>query len=288
MAENEYSWYPDALVLGPGGMKGFLELGALIKLYNSKFLENIKIYVGCSVGSIIALLLVSGYTPNQIVKEAAKASIFEDITSLCLSDIKNNTGLISNKQIKEKLESKVRKKFGFIPTLQQLYLSTGFEYISVTLNLDKDQTEFLSFKTEPNLSCVEAALLSMNIPFLFYKIQYRGCVYIDGAFGNPYPIDIVDDGKTNILGISILSGNTLEISNSNVLCYIYKVIQSSMTQIRLRIEKSCSEKCKHLILQSPTIDTTGLTIDEETKVKMLISGYRIAETFLNSLQKKIP
>ena len=34
-------------------------------------------------------------------------------------------------------------------------------------------------------------------------MKYRDHVYIDGAFGNPYPIDQFDDGKRNILGLYI-------------------------------------------------------------------------------------
>jgi len=54
-------WKPDIVILGPGGIKGFLELGVLYALQNNNLLENVHTYVGVSVGSIISLLLVCGF-----------------------------------------------------------------------------------------------------------------------------------------------------------------------------------------------------------------------------------
>jgi len=278
------SWYPDVLVLGPGGMKGFLELGALIRLVKSGYLNKVNTYVGCSVGAIIALLLVAGYTPTEIVSDAADGDIFHDITNIRISDIRDNTGLISNKNIRDKLSERLRDKFGFVPSLQQLYLATGLVYVAVTLNLDNDRTEYLDKDSEPHLSAVDAAMLSMNIPFLFYKLKYKGCVYIDGAFGNPYPVDLYDDSKTNILGIYITTKETINkvTSDSSLFRYLYKVVNSSMTQIKLRIQNSCSQHCKHISLNSPSLDITGLTFNNDIKAQMLIIGYQEADNFLKT------
>lgn len=278
-------WLPDILVLGPGGAKGFLELGALLKLHKINFLRQVHTYVGCSIGAVISLLLTCGYSPTEIVSCALDADIFHDITTFRLMDVKDNIGLISNQRIRNILIDKLKYKFGFVPTLNQLYLATGLKYVAVTLNLDKDSTEYLSYQTEPDLCCVEATLLSMNIPFLFYKLKYKGCTYIDGAFGNPYPIDIYDNGSSNILGIYISSTHPIiqESSDINILRYLYKVIHSSMNQIKLRIQKSCSNRCKHIGLYSPSLDTTGLTFDDKLKAKMLTLGYNEAESFLVQL-----
>ena len=51
------------LVISGGGIKGFVALGALQKLYDTKKLININKYCGTSVGAIISLLLIIGYKP---------------------------------------------------------------------------------------------------------------------------------------------------------------------------------------------------------------------------------
>ena len=279
---NDCPWYPEIIVLGPGGMKGFLELGFLIKLFSIGFLKKVDTYVGCSVGSLISLLLVAGFSPTEIVTDAVDTDFFKDITEIRLVDIKDNTGLISNHRIKDKLSARLEEKFGIVPTLNQLYLATGLKYVSVSYNLTHQRVEYLDYETEPHLSAVDAALLSMNIPFLFYKLKYRACTYIDGAFGNPYPIDICDNGQVDILGISISSQSVL-IDEDNPLIYLYRIIHSSMSEIKARIIKNCSTRCKHVELKSTTIDLTGLSYRNTEKSQMLIHGYNEASKFIDNL-----
>jgi len=276
-------WLPTVLVIGPGGIKGFLYLGSLLVLESDGYLEKIKTYVGVSIGAIIALLLVAGYS----VTEAVDTNLFQDISCLNWNEVKTNTGLISNRPIKEKLITCIENKYGKLLNLHELYQATGLEFMCVTMNLDMDRAEYLSWKNYPNMSCVDAVLLSMNIPLLFYKLKYNGCVYIDGAFGNPYPIDQYDDGKTDILGLYLtLSSPERHFPiDSHLVLYLYKIIDSSMTQIRERIIRGSSDRCKHLAFLSPTFDTTGLTIDIKMKSEMIITGYITTKQFLEKLSK---
>ena len=129
----------------------------------------------------------------------------------------------------------------------------------------------------------------MNIPFFFQKIRYNGYTYIDGAFGNPYPVDYFDDGKTKILGISITtskntksiySGRNYETTETDNIRYTYKVLNASITQLKKKIFQNCSNQCKHLILNSPTMDTTGLSLSHNNKIQMLKLGYDTAKRFV--------
>jgi len=278
-------WKPEILVLGPGGIKGFLELGALVGLEKAGILSDVTTYVGVSVGAIISLLLVVGYTVTEIIVEAADANIFEDFSSVSWKDIKENFGLVSSAPIKRKLTRRVMEKFGYVPTLEQLYHSTGLELICVTANLDKEITEYMSYRTEPNMSSVDAVMYSMNIPIVFYKLKYKGCVYVDGALGNPYPVDEYDDGLVDILGVYIESTRRTERepSESTTTMYVHKIIEFTMSQLPDRIIKTCSEKCKHLCLQSNIVDSTGLTIDAHLKADMILAGYADAQRFLENL-----
>ncbi|GAH01238.1 unnamed protein product, partial [marine sediment metagenome] len=53
-------WKPNILVIGPGGIKGFYYCGALLSLDSGGILSDVDTIVGCSVGSLIGLLLISG------------------------------------------------------------------------------------------------------------------------------------------------------------------------------------------------------------------------------------
>ena len=281
-------WKPVILVIGPGGIKGFLELDALAGLERAGMLVDVKTFVGVSVGAIIRLLLIVGYTVMDIIVEAADTNIFEDFSSVSLKDMKENIGLVSSAPIKRKLVRNVMEKFGYVPTLQQLYHATGLELVCVTANLDKEIPEYMSRETEPNISCVDAVMYSMNIPIIFYKLKYKGCVYVDGALANPYPVDYCDDGRTNILGIYVESTKKTdqEPPHSTPTMYVHKCIQFTMGQLRDRIIQACSEKCKHLRLHSSIVDSTGLTIDAHLKADMILDGYEHTRKFLEALDSE--
>lgn len=270
---------PEIVVLGPGGYKGFLELGALLHLEKEHFLSDVQTYVGVSVGAVVGLLLVSGYSVVDIIAEAVETNLFQDVSHLNFEEIKTNTGLISNDSIKAKLSQMVTKKFGFVPTLNQLYMATGLVLVTVSMNIDTNTPEYFSKETEPALSCIDSVLLSMNIPFLFYKMRYKGCVFIDGAFGNPYPVDLYDDGKRDILGIYIET----EDESASPISYLYRILNSSIHQIKDRIRRSSSSRCRHLVLKSHIIDVTGITVDIKAKSDMIMAGHRTAENFVRQL-----
>ena len=288
-SENQKSWFPDVLVLGPGGIKGFLQLGALFVLSGGGYFEQIKTYVGVSVGAIISLLLVANFSVKQIITVACDTNLFQDLSTFNIKDIKNNIGLISNEPIRKKLVNLLTEKWGFVPTFKQLYTITGLKLVTVTLNLDhEDGIEYMSYITEPNLSCVDAVMFSMNIPFLLYKIKYKNCTYVDGGLGNPYPIEPFDNGINNVLGIHIESNYPGKSDNadSNHGIYFNRVIQSSTRQLKKRILAGASNKCKHIALYTSNLDTTGLTINADIKASMIIEGYKKAKEFISQLEEK--
>lgn len=285
--ETKSSWIPEVIILGPGGIKGFSFLGALVVFEKYGYLDSVTTYGGVSVGSIISLLIIAGYKIKEIVTEAADTSLFQDISSISLNNIRAGGGLISNEPIKRKLSELLCKKLGKVPSMKQLYMATGLNYMSVTFNVDKDDVEYFTHETNPNISCVDAAMLSMNIPFLFYQLKYNNCTYIDGAFGNPYPIDYYDNGKRNILGLYV-SSEEKERSNSSegTFNYAHRAIQAPISQLRKNIISNCSLKCQHLKLYNTVSDISGISVSPQVKADMVNDGYKEAIQFILNLQKE--
>jgi len=58
----------DSIVLSGGGLRAMAQLGALVKLEDSKHIDfnNVKYYSGTSMGAIFCFLLYIGYHPLQI------------------------------------------------------------------------------------------------------------------------------------------------------------------------------------------------------------------------------
>jgi predicted acylesterase/phospholipase RssA len=257
----------DVLVIAPIGRYLPLISGALIRLMMvTNIKSSIKVYCGCSLGSLLSLMLTLGYTPKEILLDLI------DNKDIHLGDMVNITN------IKSKIQQLLIDKLGTIPTLQQLYYATGLSLVTTTFNLSYGRTEFLSYETTPDLSTDEAVIMSMNIPLLFYNIEYQGCNYIDGSIGNPYPVNYFDNGSNRVLGISYQSVEDYTVNplgpSSNVTRYIYRIIEVLSSQIQTNIRKSTSSKCYHL------------TLDVENKYSiedMILSGYNQADTFINNI-----
>lgn len=178
---------------------------------------------------------------------------------------------------------------------------TGKAYMSVTLNATDEKCEIMGPFTHPNISCIDATLVSMNIPFVFYQLILNGKSYVDGALANPYPVDFLDDGQTNILGLYMKSINRItatpiveakprssiihrieEPSSTplTITTYMHKIVQSLMEQRRSAIIQHCSNHCKHVCLQSDTQDGIGFGITAEIKADLLVRGFNAGKDFL--------
>ena len=308
------NWFPRVLVIGPGGFKGLKALGFLSPIEDFGLLQYTDTYCGVSVGAIISLLIVAGYQIREIVGEAATLDIFKDMENISVKSIMDNKGLLSNEPVKRRLTQLVLNKFGTVPTLRGLYLQTGKAFVAVTLNATDEECEIMGPFTHPNVSCVDATMFSMNIPFVFYQLIYHGKTYADGALGNPYPIDYFDDGHTNILGIYMKGANsTPNLShNRNAMSihppsgtilhrvepvrpvsesegsipigtYFSKIIHSLMDQRRNNIIQNSSQRCKHVCLETKVVNVVDYNLSTDDKAHMLVEGFNEGKSFLSQL-----
>lgn len=274
-------WKPDIILCGPAGAKAFLLTGAVKRLFREEnFLENVHTWAGVSAGASLSLLLVIGYKIEEIIDLCMDMNIVEDIININLDEAREKLGLIRNKSMEEKLKEAIVKKIGYIPTLKQLYLLTGVNLVMVTFNLDKYRVEYLNKDSEPDLSCLEAAMMSMAVPLLIQPRKYKGNVYCDGAIGAPYPVLHFDKNNDKVLGLYISSEEDLYCSDKKPTSYVYRLVQAGMRTLRnFEIEYS-SKNVKNICLKTLIKDTTGLSIDRETREKMVDYGYDCADNFL--------
>lgn len=279
--EINYDWYPRVVVLGPGGAKGLKILGFLSPLEDAGLLDYVDTYCGVSVGAVIALLIVCGYQIREIVGEAAKIDMFKDFNSIDIKSIIDNVGLMSNEPIKRQISQLIIDKFGNIPTLYNLYMRTGKSFVCVTLNATDEECVVMGPFTHPDISCVDATMFSMNIPFIFYQIIYNGKTYVDGVLANPYPVDYFDDTHTNILGIYLKNDVNQPTSLGS---YLQKIVHSLTNMMRANIIQAASNRCKHVRLKTKNIDTMGYGISITDKATMLVEGFNEGKEFITQLE----
>lgn len=301
---EEEIWQPRVLVVGPGGIKGLKVLGFLSPLEDFGLLNKIDTYCGVSIGAIITLLIICGYQIREIVGEAVIFDIFKEISTFDFQSIIINKGLISNEPAKKRLTQLVINKFGNVPSLYGLYMRTGKSLTIVTLNATDEECVMMNPFTHPDVSCVDATMFSMNIPYVFYQLIYNNKTYVDGALANPYPVDYFDDGNTNILGIymkTCYSEQLSTISSHNIGPFLQKnerkinplplgifslkIIHSLMDQRRYTVIQQSSSKCRHICLITKNTDSLGLgsTMSVEDKAHLLVEGYNDGKNFLSQV-----
>lgn len=273
---------PNVLVIGPGGIKGYQELGVLYYLETNGKLASIDTYICVSVGAIIGLLHNVGLSVKEIIYLAVENV---DIIDLDLSNIdfiniisnfRSTFGLFSTQKIRDVITKAVIGKLGYIPSFKQLHDRTGSELIIVEFNLSKKVTQYYSYVNMPDMSCIDAVMLSINIPVIFDKARYQDAVYIDGAFGDPYPVLLKDNGQNNILGIYIET-NMGDTNYQNILMYIHDILHCLFQVITERNIRESSSRCKHIGLKSDVMDTIGASVTIADKAKMVLDGIEAAK-----------
>lgn len=259
-------WLPDVLLIGSGGFRGFHYLGFITALEKSNHLVNVNTYIGVSIGSIISLLLLCGYSSQQIIEIGMDTSPFSLWSGITMAF--EGKGLLDTNKLRSIIEPLVVAKLGSVPTLNELITKIGKSLITVSYNIDTRSTQFNDYTTSPNKSCIDAVLESSSIPLVFYCYNEDEGRKADGALGNPYPIRYIDNGIKRILGVFIKDMND-QISNS----YIHSLVTSSIDQrIMSEIEVS-SNRCRNVALKPLTKDTIGMTLNLDTKAKMIMSSY---------------
>lgn len=279
-------WMPEVISLGPGGEKGYIELGVLHSLYVQGFLSQVHTYIGCSVGAAIALLMSSGYAPSTIINQTMMIEIFKDLDSIDIRTMKSDGGVLSNSLLRNFLEQLLVLQFGYIPTFEQLYSQTNITLTIVSHNLNKAMAVYFSHRSHPNMSVVDAVALSANIPGVFKRIQYEGDYYIDGAFADPHPINYHDDGRTRILGLYITTPHTEpETSNKtsndsfDVMNYLIRSFYSSITVLRREKQLRATKACRQLRL----FVRDDIQFSVPNKPKLVCDGILIGNDFIRKL-----
>lgn len=256
----------NGLIVGPGGNKGFAYLGQLSYLEKEGLLKNIKKYVGVSVGSIITLLMVCGYSILEILDQGHRTDLLDMENVLSIQDMLMKKAIFSQRTFEEKLDKLVIEKFGKVLSLKDIYEITGKEYVTVTTDLTSTVPKpvFLSHKTFPDMSCVQATLMSSNMPLVFTTYNHLGREYSDGGLTNPYPIDYFDESD-RIIGLNVLG----ETSNS-----FLQIVQSPMVQLRLRIMEAYNHKrkCTHFQTIVKMNKSGGFLLSKKDKIDLFEAG----------------
>ena len=136
----------DTLVLSGGSIQGISLLGALQYFKDQNILNNdIKNFIGTSVGSVLCYLLIIGYTPVEIIVYLCiNFQLFEKLKCFDLINASRGEGATTFLHISEQLEKMTIEKTGRLFTLKDLENTFGKKLFCVSYNITKAATEIIS------------------------------------------------------------------------------------------------------------------------------------------------
>ena len=171
------------LILSGGGTKGLSILGSLQYMQDTKRIdcEKVTLFIGTSIGAIISYFLAIGYTPMELVVWLCSHPVLESLSLNHFDGIVKGDGVYQYSILEKAYEEMTKEKMEYIPTLRNVKERFGKELVMCTYNFTKKKKEYISWKTHPDLSCLDAMRMSSNLPFIFSPFWYNGDEYVDGG-----------------------------------------------------------------------------------------------------------
>lgn len=199
----------DTLILSGGGPSGVAYAGILKALveYDTFQKENLKYIITTSVGIIFSILYLLDYNILQIEKIVLEKDLtmIIDTENIEIDNLLIKFGLSNNNHIGESISSFIRHKHNKNDlTLKELYDLTNITLTVKVYNVDLGKTEYMNYKTNPDIKCTTLSMMTTAIPYLFQPIQYKGNLYVDGGLKGHFPIEACN--SDNYLGLNVKGG----------------------------------------------------------------------------------
>lgn len=283
----------ETLILSGGGVRGIAYIGVfefLERLANeahekslTKTIVDIKNVCTVSIGSLLGLLYVIGYTSAELKEELMNKDLSR-LKNIRLNNLVYQYGFDSGDVLMNWIESLLIKRgVSKDITFRELWQLTTINYQVICTNINTYKSVIFDHNDMPNLKVLKAVRMSMSIPFVFTAEKYRGDIYVDGGLTDNYPIRLYDDNLSTVLGVKFVSTRTRADFREDITSftdYVYNV----MFCYSLQKEKYSTivEKYRQQTVYIDADDIAGLVnfeLTSEQKLSLIELGYTCASTF---------
>jgi NTE family protein len=274
----------DTLIFSGGGSKGLCYIG-VIRCFEEMLSKglvkmNIKEVCGVSIGSVMGLLYVLGYSYDELYEELIKSDL-SVLKQLKLRNFLTKYGLDDGKKFMSWVEGFIVKKgYSRNITLKELWLKRGIDFKIVTSNLNKYNLEIFDYKKNPNLKVLKAIKMSLSVPFVFSPEKYKDNYYVDGGLINNFPIELYKNNMETVLGCKIITDGELQ-ENINVEIdsfesYAMNIFNCFFGKREETNTRSC-EYFEHIIdIKASDINFINFNLTESDKIHIINLGYDAA------------
>ena len=274
----------DTLVLSGGGPSAIAYIGIFQGLFENNILQkdlnNIKEIITTSAGiffSFFLLLKIDIKVIYHLIDQFHISSILKN-DNISINDLLIDFGIFSNHKIKEMFQSVIKNKINKSDlTLRELYDLTKIKLTVKVFNVTMKRLEYISYKTDPDLSVSTLGMMTTSIPGIFKPVIYNECKYVDGGLRGHYPIEKCK--SKNYLGIVIIGG-TINPESSQIikifpiLEYIYSLM---INQDDIYYKKN--KYHKKTIISDINLGC-DFNVSKETYIKLIERGYKDCIKFI--------
>jgi NTE family protein len=206
---------PRNIVFEGAGIRGIAYCGALQKMEENNWLQNVQRVGGTSAGAVTALTVALGYNSEEIKKLIAGTAFkkLNDGKFIFIGGINRMNkffGWYRTKKADEWLTKIIEAKTGNADISFKELKEKGYKELYVTGTcLNKQQLIIFSHETYPDMKIRDAVKISMSIPFYFEAafIDAKGNTFyhpkdktgldvvVDGGITGNFPIRMFDSTK---------------------------------------------------------------------------------------------
>jgi predicted acylesterase/phospholipase RssA len=253
-------------------------------------LNKIESIYGTSAGSIVGIMLSLKYD-WETLNDYMIMRPWHELFHIKISDIfeaYKNRGIFSKKVFEKAFKPLLdAKDLSLNITLKEFYEYSKVELHFFSFETNHFNTEDISYLTHPEISLIDAVMMSSALPILITPVIIDNKCYMDGGVAANYPLKYcIDSGKTEdeILGLTNQydeqQKNHVD-STSNlldfILCFFFKMFNSLASNIinpKIKYEIACN--VKHISLNYLTSTISSM----EARKELYQKGAETAQEFV--------
>jgi predicted acylesterase/phospholipase RssA len=279
----------NSLVVAGGGIKGLLFVGAIKLLDDIKVLNRIKYFYGTSIGAFICLIIVLGWSSDEMVHIISKINL-NNIMDFNIDTFINNFGFISKNNYELLIKHIITfKGFPENITFLELYKKTNKELNVISHSLRKNAGCNMNYINTPNKYVWEAIYDSSALPGLIgpnFK-KMKDDIYLDGGFANNFAMNFVKpENKFKVIGICATSylpdwdKFTTYIKEKDIINYSLELIRIFFECAKHNYKDGC------IVLENSGIPLE-YNMDIKKRKEIIKMGYESSKQQMTDIVKKL-
>jgi predicted acylesterase/phospholipase RssA len=284
-----------SMVISGGSVKALSAVGCIQYLEEVDILKHVINFLGTSAGSILCLLVVLGFSANDIMQFIREEFNQEDVVQLDIEEalmIFEKYGISSGANISKLVGDMLQRKLNRRDiTFMELAKTTGKNLIVCVANLSDNREEFWSVNTVPQMSVSFAIRTSCSLPFIFTPMKYKDNIYVDGGIYNNFPIDyFCTDVLKDVIGINIACKSSPKTEIQDFFSYASLIIGTAINQLMKPYKDDLKNNVVTLELHDGSwlsLIDMRITLPRECIDKNILIGYEEMKNKLDSHCQKV-